>query len=128
MDVEQADRGLEARMECQIWTTSSTMAETQHGFAGLNTRPIHQAANTPAQIMELFDGIAYGKAAAVLRMLESYLGEETFRAGVNAYIQQQHQYANATATDFWDAQTRTSKKPVDQMMPTFVDQAGVPNY
>ncbi|HZC24208.1 MAG TPA: M1 family metallopeptidase, partial [Candidatus Binatia bacterium] len=43
-----------------------------------NTRPIHQAANTPAQIQELFDGIAYGKAAAVLRMLESYLGEETF--------------------------------------------------
>jgi hypothetical protein len=39
-----------------------------------NTRPIHQAAETPAQIHELFDGIAYGKAAAVLRMLESYLG------------------------------------------------------
>jgi len=44
-----------------------------------NTRPIHQAAETPAQIGELFDGIAYGKAAAVLRMLESYLGKETFR-------------------------------------------------
>src|SRR5689334_20011025 len=26
-----------------------------------NTRPIHQAAETPAQIEELFDGIAYGK-------------------------------------------------------------------
>ena len=90
-----------------------------------NTRPIHQAADTPAQIMELFDGIAYGKAAAVLRMLESYLGEETFRAGVNAYIQQ-HQYANATADDFWEAQAKTSKKPVDQIMPTFVKQAGVP--
>jgi aminopeptidase N/puromycin-sensitive aminopeptidase len=90
-----------------------------------NTRPIHQAANTPAQIQELFDGIAYGKAAAVLRMLESYLGEETFRAGVNSYIQQ-HQYANATATDFWDAQAKTSRKPVDQIMPTFVTQAGVP--
>jgi aminopeptidase N/puromycin-sensitive aminopeptidase len=90
-----------------------------------NTRPIHQAAETPAQITELFDGIAYGKAAAVLRMLESYLGEETFRAGVNAYIQQ-HQYANATANDFWDAQAKTSKKPVDQIMPTFVKQAGVP--
>ncbi|HEV2397305.1 MAG TPA: M1 family metallopeptidase [Candidatus Sulfotelmatobacter sp.] len=90
-----------------------------------NTRPIHQAAETPAQIQELFDGIAYGKAAAVLRMLESYLGEETFRAGVNAYIKQ-HQYANATAEDFWDAQAKTSKKPVDQIMPTWVKQAGVP--
>src|ERR1022692_4988338 len=90
-----------------------------------NTRPIHQAAETPAQITELFDGIAYGKAAAVLRMLESYLGEETFRAGVNAYIQK-HQYANATAGDFWDAQAKTSKKPVDQIMSTFVKQPGVP--
>ena len=90
-----------------------------------NTRPIHQAAETPAQIQELFDGIAYGKAASVLRMLESYLGEETFRAGVNAYLQQ-HQYANATADDFWEAQAKTSKKPVDQIMPTFVKQAGVP--
>ena len=90
-----------------------------------NTRPIHQAAETPAQIQELFDGIAYGKAAAVLRMLESYLGEETFRAGVNAYLKQ-HQYANATAEDFWDAQAKTSKKPVDQVMPTWVKQAGLP--
>ena len=90
-----------------------------------NTRPIHQAADTPAQIQELFDGIAYGKAASVLRMLEAYLGEETFRAGVNAYLEQ-HQYANATADDFWDAQAKTSKKPVDKIMPTWVKQAGAP--
>src|SRR5271163_1445819 len=90
-----------------------------------NTRPIHQAAETPAQIQELFDGIAYGKAAAVLHMLEAYLGEDSFRAGVNSYISQ-HQYANATADDFWSAQAKTSKKPVDQIMPTFVRQPGVP--
>jgi aminopeptidase N len=90
-----------------------------------NTRPIHQAAETPAQIQELFDGIAYGKAAAVLRMLESYLGEETFRAGVNAYLKE-HQYGNATAADFWDAQAKTSKKTVDKIMPTWVTQSGAP--
>jgi len=90
-----------------------------------NTRPIQQAAETPAQISELFDGIAYGKAGSVLRMLESYLGEQTFRAGVNAFIEK-HQYGNATADDFWDAQAKTSKKPVDRIMPTFVKQAGVP--
>jgi aminopeptidase N len=90
-----------------------------------STRPIHQAAETPAQIQELFDGIAYGKAASVLRMLESYLGEETFRAGINAYIEE-HKYGNATAADFWDTQAKTSKKPIDKIMPTFVKQAGVP--
>src|SRR5260370_8167494 len=90
-----------------------------------NTRPIHQAAETPGQIMELFDGIAYGKAASVLRMLESYLGEETFRAGVNAYIEK-HQYANATADDFWPAHAKTSNRPLYQIIPTFVKQAGAP--
>jgi len=90
-----------------------------------NTRPIHQAAETPAQIQELFDGIAYGKAASVLRMLESYLGEETFRAGINAYLKQ-HSYGNATAADFWDAQAKVSKRPVDKVMPTFVAQSGEP--
>ncbi|HEV2470772.1 MAG TPA: M1 family metallopeptidase [Candidatus Sulfotelmatobacter sp.] len=90
-----------------------------------NTRPIHQAAETPAQIQELFDGIAYGKAAAVLRMLEAYLGEETFRSGVNSYIGQ-HKYGNATAADFWDAQAKTSHKPVDKIMPTWVQQPGAP--
>ncbi len=90
-----------------------------------NTRPIHQAAETPAQIQELFDGIAYGKAAAVLRMLEAYLGPDTFRAGVDHYLKQ-HSYGNATADDFWKTLAQVSKKPVDQIMPTFVKQPGAP--
>lgn len=90
-----------------------------------NTRPIHQEAETPDEILELFDGIAYGKTAAVLRMLESYIGPEKFRAGVNAYLKE-HEYGNSTATDFWTALARASKEPVDKIMPTFVQQAGVP--
>jgi aminopeptidase N len=90
-----------------------------------NTHPIHQEAQTPGEILELADQITYGKTAAVLRMLESYLSPDTFRAGVNAYLKQ-HAYGNATAADFWGAQTSVSKKPVDKIMPTFVEQAGVP--
>ena len=90
-----------------------------------NTRPIHQAAETPAEIQELFDGIAYGKASSVLRMLEAYLGEETFRQGVIAYLKE-HSYGNSTADDFWNTQARVSKKPVDKIMPTWVKQAGAP--
>jgi aminopeptidase N len=89
------------------------------------TRPIRQAADTPAQIQELFDGIAYGKTAAVLRMIESYVGEAGFRAGVNAYLGA-HAYGNATATDFWSAMAQATHKPVDRIMPTFVDQPGAP--
>jgi len=89
------------------------------------TRPIRQPAETPDQIQELFDGIAYGKTAAVLRMLEAYIGPESFRAGVNQYLKQ-HAYGNATATDFWNTLAKASGKPVDRVMPTFVEQAGVP--
>jgi aminopeptidase N/puromycin-sensitive aminopeptidase len=90
-----------------------------------NTRPIHQAAETPAQIQELFDGIAYDKAAAVLRMLEAYLGPETFRKGVNEYLKA-HAYSNATDVDFWNALAAASHEPVDKMMATFVNQPGAP--
>jgi aminopeptidase N/puromycin-sensitive aminopeptidase len=90
-----------------------------------STRSIHQPVETPGQILELFDGIAYGKTAAVLRMLEAYLGPESFRAGVNEYLKQ-HAYGNATADDFWSTLARVSKKPVDKIMPTFVKQPGVP--
>jgi puromycin-sensitive aminopeptidase len=61
----------------------------------------------------------------VLHMLESYLGPETFRAGVNLYLKE-HEYGNATAADFWSAMARASKKPVDEIMPTFVLQSGAP--
>jgi aminopeptidase N/puromycin-sensitive aminopeptidase len=91
----------------------------------VNTHPIHQPADTPAQILELDDAITYGKTAAVLRMLESYVGPESFRAGVNLYLKQ-HSYANATAADFWNAQTQVSKKPIDKIMPTWTEQAGPP--
>ena len=89
------------------------------------TRPIQQPAETPDQIQELFDGIAYGKTAAVLRMLEAYIGPESFRKGVNQYLKQ-HAYGNATATDFWNTLAEASGKPVHRIMPTFVKQAGTP--
>ncbi len=90
------------------------------------TRPIRAPlANTPDEINQLFDGISYGKAGAVLLMVENYLGPETFRQGVHNYLAA-HEYGNATAEDFWNAQTAASHKPVDKIMESFVVQPGVP--
>jgi aminopeptidase N/puromycin-sensitive aminopeptidase len=89
------------------------------------THPIHVTVNTPAEIEAVFDRISYEKAAAVLRMVESYVGEDTFRKGVNAYLEK-HAYANATSRDFFSALTTASGKPVDRVMSTFVLQPGVP--
>jgi aminopeptidase N len=89
------------------------------------THPIHAPVETPAQIDEAFDTITYEKGAAVLRMIESYLGPDTFRKGINAYLQA-HAYGNATSQDFWTAMTEASGKPVDRILPTFVNQPGAP--
>jgi aminopeptidase N len=89
------------------------------------TRKIRAQASTPDEINELFDGIAYGKAAAVLHMVEQYIGPEVFRAGVKQYLEK-YAYANATAEDFWNTLAQVSKQPMGKIMGSFVDQPGVP--
>jgi aminopeptidase N/puromycin-sensitive aminopeptidase len=93
--------------------------------AGRTTRAIRTKAGTPAEINELFDDIAYDKAGEVIAMVENWEGEEVFRKGVKAYLQG-HEYCNATAEDFWNAQTQVSGQPVDKVLRSFVDLPGVP--
>jgi aminopeptidase N len=111
------------------WSVDVDEAEENRTALGLDslksTRPIHADVTTPAQIDEAFDAIAYQKGAAVLRMVEHYVGAETFKKGVNAYLQA-HAYGNATSEDFAKAIAGTSGKPVEHILPTFVNQPGVP--
>jgi len=86
---------------------------------------VRTKAETPAEIQTLFDGIAYGKAASVLRMVEAYVGPEVFRKAVNAYLEK-HAYGNATAEVFWNQVAATSGKPVDKIMASFTEQSGAP--
>jgi aminopeptidase N len=90
-----------------------------------SVRTIRANAETPADILALFDGIAYGKAASVLRMVEAYVGPEVLQKGANAYLEK-HAYGNATAEDFWSQITETSGKPVDKIMKSFTEQPGEP--
>ena len=104
---------------------ASELDETLNYDAARTTRTIRAKAETPGQIQEMFDGISYGKAGAVIGMVESFLGAEVFRQGVHNYLAA-HLYGNATAEDFWNAQTANSKQPVDKIMASFIDQPGVP--
>lgn len=112
--------------EWRLDEDAAAQAQRIIGFDSLaSARAIHHDASTPSEIKEMFDGITYEKGGAVLRMLESYLGSEVFRKGVNAYLAA-HANGNATSADFWEAEAKASGKPVDKMMPTFVMQPGVP--
>ncbi len=111
------------------WHLEDDQAATTQQIIGLDslgaTRAIHGDPKTPAEIKEMFDGITYEKGGAVLSMLESYVGPEVFRKGVNTYLRA-HANGNATSADFWQAEAQASGKPIDQVMPTFVLQPGVP--
>ncbi|MGO4210409.1 M1 family aminopeptidase [Terriglobus sp. 2YAB30_2] len=104
---------------------AAELNETLNYDSDSATRPIRATANTPDEINEMFDGIAYGKAGAVLAMVEHYVGPEVFRQGVHRYLAA-HLYGNATAEDFWTAQTEVSHQPVDRIMESFISQRGVP--
>jgi aminopeptidase N len=93
--------------------------------SGPTTRPIRAKAETPDEIEQMFDSIAYNKASDVLLTVENYVGEETFRKGVHNYLVA-HLYGNATAEDFWNAEAAVSHKPVDRIMDGLVTQPGVP--
>jgi aminopeptidase N/puromycin-sensitive aminopeptidase len=111
------------------WNIDQSVADEVDGTLNVDaqptTRAIRAKADTPDEINQMFDGIAYGKAGAVLLSVENYLGPETFRKGVHAYLAA-HLYSNATAEDFWSAQTATSHKPVDKIMDSLVAQPGEP--
>ncbi len=111
------------------WQTQLEQVQETDGVLNADAiasiRPIRAKAETPAEIDALFDEIAYDKASSVLRMVEAYVGPEVFRKGVNVYLQA-HVYGNATAEDFWSAIARTSGKPVDKIMASFIDQPGTP--
>lgn len=57
--------------------------------------------NTPAQISEVFDSIAYSKGASVLRMLSDFLTEDVFKEGLQSYLHD-FSYNNTVYTDLWD--------------------------
>jgi aminopeptidase N len=89
------------------------------------TRAIRMKVETPEQINEVFDRIAYEKTAAVLRMVEAYVGPDSFRKGVASYLAK-YSYRNAAGEDFWTEMARVTGRPIDRMIRSFVDQEGAP--
>jgi puromycin-sensitive aminopeptidase len=89
------------------------------------TRPIEYPVISPADAEGMFDVLTYEKGAAVVRMLEQYLGEERFRAGIRHYMVT-HAYGNTDTTDLWDAIEAATGEPVRRIMDSWIFQGGHP--
>ena len=90
-----------------------------------SARAVRQPVRSRSDAMEAFDGVTYDKGAAVLRMLEGWLGPETFRRGVQQYLRQ-NAWKNARADDLFKALEYVSTEKVAPLASGFLDQPGVP--
>ncbi|XP_054025111.1 aminopeptidase N [Dryobates pubescens] len=88
--------------------------------------------NTPAQISEVFDSIAYSKGASVLRMLSDFLTEDVFKDGLQTYLHT-FAYNNTVYTDLWthlqqavDRQNLDLPGTVSAIMDRWILQMGFP--
>jgi len=90
-----------------------------------STRPIEFEVISPADAEGMYDILTYEKGAAVVRMLEQYLGDDQFQAGVRLYLER-HSYGNTETTDLWDALEEATGQPVRALADTWIFQGGFP--
>jgi aminopeptidase N len=93
--------------------------------AANGTHPIITPIKDVLQASGAFDSITYQKGGAVIRMLEAYVGEDEFRAGVRRYMHD-HAYGNTVTDDLWTEIDAVSPKKIRDIAHDFTLRAGVP--
>ena len=90
-----------------------------------STHPVVQHVATVEQASQAFDAITYSKGAAVIAMLEGYVGADAWRDGVRRYMKA-HAYANTRSDDLWREVEAAAGQPVLAIAHDFTLQPGVP--
>ena len=89
------------------------------------SRPVRVVVNSRDAARDMYNRVVYDKGAAILLMLEGWLGEDSFRAGLHAYLEE-HRFGNATTQDLAAALAAASGKDPSRVLNTFLDTTGVP--
>jgi alanyl aminopeptidase len=89
-------------------------------------RQIREPVARNEAIADAFDGITYSKGGGVLAMLERFVGEEAFQAGVRLHMER-HADGVADAADFIDSlATGSGRSEIEAAFNAFIGQPGVP--
>ncbi|CAP55410.1 M1 family metallopeptidase [Gluconacetobacter diazotrophicus] len=110
----------------QMWPRQHTdreqaMAQDAHP----TTHPVQQVIHDVSEANTAFDRISYQKGEQVIRMIEDWLGPDTFRDGMRTYMKT-HAYGNTTSADLWAALAQTSHQDVATVARSFTEQPGIP--
>ncbi|XP_045494517.1 aminopeptidase N [Colias croceus] len=63
----------------------------------------------PEEIGAIFDKISYGKGSAILRMMNHFLTDDVFNAGITDYLNAK-KYGDAEQKDLWSALTNAARE------------------
>lgn len=108
-----------------------------HSVFGLDalesSHPISIPVGNPDEINEIFDRISYGKGASLLRMMNYFLTEKTFRDGLHNYLEN-WKFKSTEQDDLWSALsdqahadgTLPRDLDVKEIMDTWTIQMGFP--
>jgi puromycin-sensitive aminopeptidase len=114
------------RPDWERWTSFGLARSTAFDTDALHsTRAIEYDVVSPADAEGMFDVLTYEKGAAVVRMLEQYLGDDRFRSGIRKYMAA-NRFGNTETTDLWDAIEEASGEPVRRIMDSWIFQGGHP--
>jgi aminopeptidase N len=112
--------------EWMMWLQSeSARQRAMRQDSKATTHPVVQEVERAEQADQAFDDITYRKGQAVIRMLESYVGEKVFRQGVRTYMKR-YAYQNTVTDDLWAELTAAGAKDIKAIADDFTLQPGVP--
>ncbi len=98
------------------WGYQADDRSTTHPISGV-------VADTDATFYN-FDGITYGKGAAVLKQLVAWVGRDAFAAGLRIYFDR-HAWGNASLADFLAALAEGSGRDLDDWARRWVETASL---
>ena len=91
-----------------------------------SARRVREPVTSRHDIVAAFDGdITYVKGAAVLGMIEGWVGEDRMRGAIQAYLGR-HAWKSTSAGDLLAALSEQATPASAQALRTFLDQPGVP--
>ena len=89
------------------------------------SRPVRIAINSRDAARDVYNRVVYEKGAAILLMLEGWMGEDHFRDGLRAYLNE-HRFGNATTDDLVVDLRAASGNDTSRVLNTFLNTTGVP--
>jgi aminopeptidase N len=90
-----------------------------------STHPVVQEVDTAEQAQQAFDPITYDKGAAIITMINGYVGRDRFREGVQRYMRA-HAYGNTVDTNLWQPMQEVAGLPILGIERDFTRQEGLP--